>query len=157
MCDPITMTVLAVASTAAGIVGEVKAAKRNTAAVHEQLAEVKNQIDQKTGAEINERQRAARREQGRTKVAAGEAGLQLGGSIDLLLKDSAMQAGLSEERSLDNRNNDVIAANREATSALSKIESPTILGAGLRIATAGMQGYSSGTSMKINRRIAEGG
>ena len=157
MCEPTIMIALAVASTAASIVGEVKAAKTQTAAVHEQLAEVKNQIDQKTGAEINERQRAARREQGRTKVAAGEAGLQLGGSIDLLLKDSAMQAGLSEERSMDNRNNDVIAANREATSALSKIESPTILGAGLRIATAGMQGYDRGNTMKINRRNAEGG
>lgn len=157
MCDPVSIMVsLAVASTAASIVGETKAAKQQTSAIHEQLAEVKTQVDQKAGAEINERQRAARREQGRMKVAAGEAGLQLGGSIDLLLKDSAMQAGLSEERTLDNRNNDIIAANREATSALSKVESPTILGAGLRIATAGAQGYDRGNTMKINRRNAGG-
>jgi hypothetical protein len=149
------MIALSVATTAASIVGEVQAAKSQTAAIHEQLAEVTQQVDQKAGAEINERQRAARREQGRMKVAAGEAGLQLGGSIDLLLKDSAMQAGLSEERTLDNRNNDIIAANREATSALSKVESPTILGAGLRLASSAAQGYSAGNSMVISRNAAE--
>jgi hypothetical protein len=148
------MTALAVASTAASIVTETKAAKTQERAIRTQLEQSNKEINQKATAEVNDRQRATRREQARIKVAAGEAGLQLGGSIDLLLQDSLMQGGLSNERTAQNRENELLSANAEANSMLSRVEKPTLLGAGLRLATAGMQGYSQGTSMKLDRSAA---
>lgn len=157
MCDPITATVVAlsVVSTASSIVAETRAAKRQEAAIREQLAVSEQEINDKASGEINERLREARREQARIKVAAGEAGLQLGGSIDLLLQDSMMQAGLANARTLNNSSRELANVRAEANSMMSRVEKPTVLGAGLRIATAGLQGYSSGTSLKINRQNAQ--
>lgn len=146
------MTALAVAGTAASVVSQVQSAKRQEAAIRDQLATTQNEINDKASAEVNDRLREARREQARIKVAAGEAGLKLGGSIDLLLQDSLMQAGLSNERTIGNQERELTAARAEANSMLSRVEKPTILGAGLQLATAGMNGWSSGKSMQISRR-----
>ncbi len=155
MCEPVTiMTTLAVASTAASIVSQVQSAKRQEAAIRDQLAVSTEEINDKSTAAVNDRQRAARREQARIKVAAGQAGLQLGGSIDMLLKDSLMQAGLDEERTNDNRASELSNVRSEANSMLSRVERPTLLGAGLQLASAGMSGYSAGTGLKINRANA---
>ena len=157
MCDPVSMTIAAVASTAAGIVTQVRSAKKQEAAIREQLALSQTEIDNKATAELNDRARVARREQARIRVAAGQAGLQLGGSIDSLLQDSLMQAGLAEERILDNRAAEQRNVSAEANSMLSRVERPTILGAGLQLATAGMNGYAQGKSLQITRRNAETG
>lgn len=148
------MIALSVASTAASLVSQVKSARVQEAAIREQLATSQNEINDKATGAVNERLREARREQARVKVAAGEAGLQLGGSIDLLLQDITMQAGLSTERIKQNRDNEMANVNAEANSMLSRVERPTLLGAGLQLATAGMNGYSTGTTLKINRRNA---
>lgn len=157
MCEPVSiMTALAVTSAAAGIVSQVKSAKAQEAAIREQLAENLEQNTDKAASEINERMREARREQGRIKVAAGEAGLQLTGSIDTLLRDSLMQSNLAETAIIDNRDRANDGAYREAKSMMSQVESPTVLGAGLQLATAGMQGYSAGTSI-ASAKVAAGG
>lgn len=158
MCEPVSiMTGLAVASAAASVVTQVRAAKKQEAAIRDQLAQSEREINNKATAEINERQRAARREQARIKVAAGQAGLQLGGSIDLLLKDSLMQAGLAEERIEENRTTELRGVRSEANSMLSRVESPTLLGAGLQLAQAGVSGYSAGKSLQIARAGASSG
>lgn len=155
MCNPLVAAGLMIGTTAAQIVTEVKSAKRQEAAIREQLVQVEEEVNDKAAGEINDRLRESRREQARIKVAAGEAGLKLGGSIDLLLQDSLMQAGLSNERTLGNRGRELRAARNEANSMLSRVERPSLLGAGLRIATAGMNGYSMGQSMQISRRTAD--
>lgn len=155
MCDPVTAATLMVVTTAAQVVGEVKAAKRQEAAIRDQLVMVEEEVNDKAAGEINDRLRESRREQARIKVAAGEAGLKLGGSIDLLLQDSLMQSGLSNERTLGNRGRELRAARNEANSMLSRVERPTLLGAGIRLTTAGMNGYSMGQSMQINRANAD--
>lgn len=152
MCEPVTiMTSLAVASTAASIVSQVRGAKAQEAAIRDQLQAAEQETNSKAVAEINERQRAARREQARIKVAAGQAGLQLGGSIDTLLQDSLMQAGLAEERITDNRDTELRNTRREANSMLSRVESPTLLGAGLQLASSAVSGYSAGKSLQLAR------
>jgi hypothetical protein len=154
MCNPVIAAGLFIAQTAASIVTEVKSAKANEKAIREQLVVAEKEVNDKATAEVNDRQRAARREQARIRVAAGQGGLQLGGSIETLLQDSLMQSGLAEERLNDNRTNELANVRSEANSMLSRIERPTILGAGLRLATAGMQGYSAGQSLKIQRANA---
>lgn len=152
MCEPVSiMTALSVATTAAGIVTQVKAAKAQERAIAAQLAQSETEINDKATAEINERQRAARREQARIKVAAGQAGLQLGGSIDALLADSMMQAGLSEEALRDNQENQLRSVRSEANAAYSRVNKPSLLSAGLQLAGAGVSGYAAGLGIKAAR------
>lgn len=156
MCDPVTMTIVAVASTAAGIVGQVQSAKAQQRAIDAQFEQSQKEFAAKASAETNDRLREARREQSRIKVAAGEAGLQLGGSIDLLLKDSMLQSSMAAGRIQDNQGREVLNAKAEADSMSSRVERPTLLSAGLQIANSGVSGYERGQSIKINRAAAAG-
>lgn len=148
------LATVAVASTAASIYSQAKTAKWQEQAARDQLALIEEQSQDTQAAEINDRLRAMRKEQARTRVAAGEAGLQLGGSIEMLLKDSVMQAGLSVERSNTNAERDRQSARAEANSMLSRIDRPTALGAGLQLASAGASAWASGSSIAIRRKAA---
>lgn len=155
MCDPVTAAItLAVASTGANIVSQVRAAKAQNKAITETLNRTEVDIKDQATAQVNERLRESRREQGRIKVAAGEAGLQLTGSVQSLLNDSVMQTTLANERTVGNARRQAEGARAEANSAYSRVEAPTALGAGLQLATAAMQGYSAGNSLKIARAQA---
>ena len=154
MCDPISMTVLAVTTAAASVVGQIQSAKYQQKAIDAQLEQVNDQIDKAETAELNERLRVQRKEQARIKVAAGEAGLSLGSpGIESLLMDSLMQAQLSAERASLNSDLDRDKGAAEANAMSSRIERPTALSAGLQIASAGMNGYAAGTNLKIARKV----
>ncbi len=155
MCDPFTMAAVAITSTAASIYTSNKAASAANKAIAAQLANTETEINKAETAEINDRMRAARKEQARIKVAAGEAGLQLGGSIELLLKDSLMQSQLSQERTRMNAQSQREAARAEANSMYSRNPKQTALGAGLQLASAGVNGWASGQSMQISREAAD--
>ena len=160
MCDPVTiMTTIAVVGAATETIGQMQSAKAQQKAIDAQLATTQQEIRVAQTAELNERQRVARKEQARIKVAAGEAGLNIGGggSVEALLKDSLMQNQLSAERTNLNAESQQRAAAAEANSMSSRIQSPTILGAGLRIATAGAQGYYGGKSIQLQQSAAAKG
>lgn len=158
MCDPVTiMTTLAIASTATSIISEVQSAKYQKAAIDQQLSTQQAQILTAETAELNERQRTARKEAARVKVAAGQAGLNIGGSVEAMLQDSLMQNQLARERTRLNAESQQQSAVADANSAYSRIEEPTLLGAGLRLASAGAQGYYSGKSMKLSQKNASKG
>ena len=151
------MTTLAVVSTATQVIGEIQSAKQQTRAIDAQLAQQQQQIQSQQTAELNDRQRQARREQARIKVAAGQAGLNISGSVTDLLNDSVMQNSLAAERTNINADNQQKAAVAEANSMYSRISRPTILGAGLRIAQAGVGGYYQGKGIKLSRDAASKG
>lgn len=152
MCDPLSATILAVASSAATIYSANKAASAQEAAIREQLALLEEESVKTETADVNEHLRAMRKEQARIRVAAGEAGLQLGsGSIETLLKDSMMQTSLAASNTRLNAERDRRAARAEANSSLSSIQKDTLLGAGLKIASAGVSGYSQGRALQITR------
>lgn len=151
MCNPVAMMVMAITSTAAQVVGQVQSAKAQQAAIDAQLQQNLTEFSAKASAETNDRLREARREQSKIKVAAGEAGLQLGGSIDLLLKDSNLQSSMAAGRIQDNMGREVNNAAAEANSMSSRIESPTLLSAGLQIGNSAVGGYQQGQSIQINR------
>ena len=151
------MMVLGVVSTAVQVVGEIKAAKAQNKAIQTQFQQQQKEISVAETTEINDRQRAARREQARIKVAAGEAGLNIGGSIESLLMDSLMQNSLHTERTKLNADTQRDASAAEANAMFSRVQKPTILGAGLRIGIAGAQGYYAGKSLKISREAAAEG
>lgn len=151
------LTTIAVAGAATSVIGEIQSAKIQNKAISDQLAQQQQEILTARTAELNERQRIARKEQARIKVAAGQSGLNISGSIEAMLNDSLMQNALATERTNLNADSQQRAAASEANSMYSRVQSPTILGAGLRIATAGAQGYYGGKSMQIQRTNAAKG
>lgn len=151
------MTTLAVVSTAASTIQEIKSAKAQTRAIDAQVAEQTAQINTQEAAELTDRQRQVRREQARIRVAAGQQGLNTTGSVLSLLSDSAMQGALADERISLNADNQHKAVAAEANSMYSRISQPTILGAGLRIAQAGVGGYYQGKGISASQAAASKG
>jgi Fe-S cluster assembly iron-binding protein IscA len=97
--------------------------------------------------EIGQRIRAARESRARARVAAGESGVggaSFAAAINQSLQDQDTTVALAAknvafaQRGIDDR----------ANTALSGIRSPSALEAGLSIASAGVQGYSTGLSLK---------
>lgn len=155
MCDPITATVLAVATTAASVVTQVKTANAQEAALRNQMAAASEENRRVASAELFDQSRAARIEQGRVMAAAGEAGLSLsGGSLQTLLTDIAMQRTLQGDRTIANMESRHAQNMAEAESAMSNISKPTVLGAGLQIANAGVGAWSSASKLKLQRKAA---
>jgi hypothetical protein len=153
MCDPITASVIVgvtmVASTAAGIVTQNHAAKVQEKAIRQQTKVANDEARAEATGELFDNMRAARREAGRTRATAGEAGLSLdSGSVETLLLDSAMQSELKNDRTLANlesRHNSNVS---EANSMLSRIQHDNWLTGGLKLAAAGAQAMSGVSSAK---------
>lgn len=156
MCDPISLAAIAVVSTAVQVVGASQAAKQQAKAINKANATKQHEIDQAATAEINDRLREARREQGRIAVAAGEAGLSLSsGGVESLLLDSAMQAELANDRSLANRE-----SRKKSAAAEAQVMMPsraTTLGAGLQIALAGGKAYMGASGQQKAASRGSGG
>lgn len=152
MCDPITATVLAVATTAASTVSQIKAAKAQEKAIRNQMEVAALENRRVASAELFDQSRAARIQAGRTMAAAGEAGLSLSsGSIQGLLTDIAMQRTLQGDRTIANMESRHTQNVAEGASMLSQTSRPTALGAGLQIAGTGFNAYSSASGLKLSR------
>jgi hypothetical protein len=155
VCDPITATVLAVATTAAGTITQIQSAKAQEKAIRSQMEAAANENRQIASAELFDQARAARVEQGRVLAAAGEAGLNVtGGSLQTLLTDIAMQKTLQGDRTIANMESRHAQNVAEGESMLSQTTRPTALGAGLQIASAGVSAYSSASSLKVQKKQA---
>jgi hypothetical protein len=159
MCDPVSASIaLAVVSTvgaAGSAIAQAKSAKAQTKAIRAQQELVNEENRDAASAELFDQMRNARREQGRIRTAAGEAGLGLnGGSIEGLLFDSAMQMELQGSRTIANMESRNAANNAEAESMLSQVQSPTLLGAGLQVAGAAASGWAGIQNSKLAIRKA---
>lgn len=147
MCDPVTASIVVgvtmVATTAASIVTQNQQAKVQERAIKDQL-KVSNEEDRAVATgEMFDNMRAARREAGKTRAAAGEAGLSLdSGSVENLLMDSAMQSELKNDRTLANLESRHNAHVAEANSMMSKIQHDNWLTGGLKLAAAGASAYA---------------
>jgi hypothetical protein len=147
------MAVVAVVSTAASIATEVQAAQAQNKAIGQELRQGQQQVDEQHVSDLNNRARQARVEQGRMAVAAGEAGLQLSsGSVENMLLDSAMQQKQANEATDLNAQNQQQNLLSEANRMYSQVQQPTVVGAGLRLVTAGVTGYAQGKSMTVQRQ-----
>ncbi|MFI4965377.1 MAG: hypothetical protein ACHP9T_08435 [Caulobacterales bacterium] len=147
MCDPVTLAIVGVVSTAATIATEVQTAQAQNKAIGQQLNQQQTQVQEQKVAALNDRAREARKEQGRMQVAAGEAGLQLdSGSVESMLLDSAMQQKLSDASTGLNAEHQSQANVSEANHLYSDVQKPSIIGAGLRLVSSGVSGYAQGAS-----------
>lgn len=150
MCLPLALAIpiaLATAGAAVGVVGQIQSANAQNAATEAQYKAGAKEIDHAATAEINDRLREARRDMGRIMVAAGESGLSLSsGSVDALVSDAAMQATLSNENTLANRESRKEALSADANAKM--VSKPTALGAGLQIAISGASAAASAGAFK---------
>lgn len=147
MCDPVTAAVVVgvtmVATTGASIIAQNKAAKAQTKAIKAQLGVSQEEARAEATSEMFDQMRAARREAGRTRAAAGEAGLSLdSGSVEALLMDSAMQSEFKNDRTLANLESRSNANVAEANSMLSRVQKDNWLTGGLKLAAAGASAYA---------------
>jgi hypothetical protein len=135
--------VVSTAGAAGQAIAAGKTARAQEKAIRVQRERVLEENRDAAGAELFDQMRSARREQARIRTAAGEAGLGLnGGSIEALLFDSAMQMELQGSRTLANLESRNAATDAETESALSQVQRPTLLGAGLQVAGAAASGWA---------------
>ena len=154
MCEPVSLAiasaVVATATQVGSVIQQSKLAKSQTKSMKEAAVAAREENRMATSAELFDRSRAGRREQGSIRAAAGEAGLALNsGSMEALLLDSAMQTELANTRSVANMESRQRSNDRELRSGLSQIQSPTLLGAGLQIGGSVLDGFSSVKAAKI--------
>nr|WP_127711109.1 hypothetical protein [Novosphingobium umbonatum] len=133
----------------------MQSAEAQQAAIRNQQEAASTQIAKQEQAQTNDRLRAARQEDSRIRVAAGEAGLSLGSqSIETMLMNNQMQTGLGVERiglNADNQNENNTA---EANAALSRAATPSALSAGLQLGLSGYQGFKAGENLKLQKSLA---
>jgi hypothetical protein len=116
------------------------------------MANAREETRREASSELFDSMREARREQGKVRAQAGEAGLSLiSGSIEDLLMDSAMQGEMRADRTLANMEARHRANVAEGESMASRIQKPTLLGAGLQMASAGASAWSGVQGAKIQR------
>lgn len=148
MCEPTTiMTGLALATSAAGAVGQYQSANAQVDAANAQAAAQAEEIKARQDQQAGERIRAARREAARARVAAGEAGVA-GQSFEAQLADTFGRANqdlaiLSKQGGFTER-----AVNANLKSNTAGTQRAGGLGAALQIASSGAQGYATGLQIK---------
>jgi hypothetical protein len=157
MCEPITASIVAgaltVASTAANVFAQAKSAKEQAHAINNQLKVNTEESREQATDELFDQMRATRREQSRIRSAAGEAGLSTdSGNVEDMLMDSAVQGQLKNDRSIANLESREASLQANAESQMSKVQSPTVLGAGLQIASSAVSAWSGVRSaqLKVN-------
>lgn len=150
MCGPITMTVLAVASAASSAYAQHQTAKAQADAIGVQQENERQETLERNEEDLGQRVRVAREARGRARVAAGESGAlgaSFAASMNQSLQDQDNQAALVQKNVAFTHR----ATDDRANTALASIRSPSALEAGLNIASAGVQGYNSGLSLKAKR------
>lgn len=151
MCDPVTMTVLAVASTGVSLYAQHETAKAQSDAIKTQQENERRETLERNEEELGQRVRAARESRARARVAAGESGAlgaSFAASMNQSLQDQDNDAALVAKNVAFSQR----ATDDRANTALSSIRSPSALEAGLQIGTAGVQGYDAGLSLQAKRK-----
>lgn len=150
MCDPATiMLAVSAASAVASYAQQQDAARKqehaaedNYRAQQEQLAQQQKQVNEGAAQQESERARAMLIEQGRLRVASGEAGVY-GNSVDRSMNESVFNAGTDITSIENNRRNGILQSGAEgnalrarAQGIINTSQRPSLIGTGLQIAGA---------------------
>lgn len=147
MCDPVTMTVLFIATTGVSLYSQQQTAKAQTEAIEAQSANERTEAGEAAEEELGSRIKESREKRARARVSAGESGA-LGASfaaqMNQSLQDESMTAALIQKQVAFSQR----AISDRTSTALAGIRSPSALEAGLQIASAGASGYNAGLSIQ---------
>lgn len=155
---PIIMAGLAVVSSIAMNRAANKAADAQAKAYGEQNAILQEEIADRTGNELNERARIARRERAAARVAASESGINLGSNSFLaMLQTSEINQSIDSGLIVRNEKTQQRARQANYKSNLAGLTKKTGLGIALDAAAAGTGSYiNSGGQMFFGRQPGRG-
>lgn len=149
MCDPVTALV-AITATTTAVSGyaQRESAKAQQRALNKQNQVQADEISRKTGQELTERAREARRERATARVLAGEAGINLGsGSFLAQLQSSAMSQYNDMGLIVQNEKSQQAARAAQINSLFSQISNPSWAEIGISTAASGASSYLQGTAL----------
>jgi len=160
MCDPISITIAAIAVVASIDQSRQanKAADRQAKAYNEQNRLLQEEIADQHGNELNERARAARRERAAARVASSEAGINLGSnSFMAMLQSSEINQGIDSGLIVRNEKTRQRSRDAQYRSNLSQLTKKTGLGIALDAAGAGVGAYAgAGGQFYMGRQPGRG-
>lgn len=147
MCDPVTMTVLAVASTGVGLYAQNEQASAQRDLIKGQAKAEREEARDRAEEELGDRVRANREARARARVAAGESGAMgasFAASINQSLADQDTEAALIQKNLQFSQR----ATGDRELQALTQARGVSALEAGLQLGSAGLQGYNTGLGLK---------
>lgn len=150
MCNPaLAVAGLMAATATVSVVGQLKAAKAQAKAIEQQSAIQAEELRQQATAALLDNQIDTFQRIGQARVVGASRGLNdasrvLEQTTQAILFDSEFDAARIEA----NHGNRQRARVAETNSALTSASRPSLLGAGLQIVSAGVQGYAAGGGFK---------
>lgn len=145
MCDPVTLTVAAIAVTGVQIYSTNQAAKQTFAAQNQQAIAALDEKQSAAEESMGQRMKEFRKTRARARVAGGESGAQ-GQSFAVSLNQSVQDQ--NADAAIINKN--LVLGQRKILTDLqnanSRVRTVSSLEAGLRIGTAGLGAYSAATN-----------
>lgn len=156
MCEPVSLTILSIATAGVGLYAQSQTAKAQRKSIEAQQENERREAHESAEEELGVRVREAREKRARARVAAGESGAlgaSFAASINQSLADQDASAALVQKnvafaaRGIDDR----------ASTAIAGIRDPSALEAGLTIAGAGVSGFNQGTSIAARRKASATG
>ena len=161
MCEPVTiMAAVAAVGTGVNMYSQRQSAKAQVAATNEQNRIQAEEISRKSGQEMTERAREARRERASARELAGEAGVNLGsGSFLAQLQQSAMNQYNDMSLVIQNERSQQAARTANVNSLFSQINMPSWGEIALGVASSGTMAYMQGMALekKGAATVAPGG
>lgn len=144
MCDPVTLTTLAIATTGYSVFQSNAAAREQFRAQAKQAEQAVEEKQVAATEELGARMKERRKIRARARVAGGESGAQgqsFSVSLNQMLQDADEEAALiGKNLSLGQRQ-----VMTDLASAQASVRTISGLEAGLQIAAAGASAYASGS------------
>lgn len=125
MCEPTTITMVAMAVLAAG--ASVYSANQQKHAMEDQLKLQQKQTDEAASAQMEDRLKAAREQRAAARAASAESGVS-GNSVDAVLSDIQFQAGRDVSHIEKNRENGQLQNSQQARSRSAEINGQLAVG-----------------------------
>lgn len=149
MCAPIVAAGLAIAATATSVVGQIQQSKAMAKAINAQSAIQAEQIRDQASAQMFDNTVETFERIGQQRVAGAQRGLN-DASRTLALANDAIMFDYSFDNARIEANADAAQQERlsQTDSQLASASRPTLLGAGLQIATSGLSAYNSAGGFK---------
>lgn len=146
MCNPLAIGIgLAVASTTASVVGQIQQSKAMAKAINAQSEQQADEIRDRATAETFDRTVQTFERIGQQRVAGAERGLNDASRTMQLTTDAILfDHNFDNARTMLNAENAQKARVAETNSQLARASRPTLLGAGLQIAAAGLKAANDG-------------
>lgn len=145
MCPPVIAAGLAIATATASVVGQIKQSKAMAKAINAQSEQRADEIRDQASAEMFDRSVDTFERIGMQRVAGASRGLNDASRTMQLANDAILfDYDFDNTRTAQNAANAQKARLVDTRSQLARASRPTLLGAGLQIASSGLSAFNEG-------------